>query len=63
MELLEKLDILSSKIDALNDSLKREQGRSALLEAENSQLKDELAALREQRDAVRERIEKLIAKL
>ena len=63
MELLEKLDILSNKIDAMAQSLKKERDRAELLEAENAQLNEELKTLREQRDAVKVRIETLISKL
>lgn len=63
MELLEKLDILSNKIDALMQELKREKDRSSLFEAENVQLKEENSSLRQKNDAVKERIENLIARL
>ncbi|MCD8553844.1 hypothetical protein [Seleniivibrio sp.] len=63
MELLEKLDILSSKIDSLVSELKREKDRCSLFEAENIRLKEENRQLSEQKDAVRERIENLIGRL
>ncbi|MGE4267550.1 MAG: hypothetical protein AB7F25_08945 [Deferribacterales bacterium] len=63
MELLEKLDVLSSKIDSLVSELKREKDRCSLFESENIRLKEENRQLSEQKDAVRERIENLIGRL
>jgi hypothetical protein len=63
MELLEKLDILSNRIDNLVSELKREKDRCSLLESENIRLKDENRLLLEQKDAVKERIENLIGRL
>ena len=63
MELLEKLDILSNKIDGLVSELKRERDRSSLLEAENIQLRQENLSLAEKNETVKERIENLIARL
>lgn len=63
MELLEKLDILSNRIDNLVSELKREKDRSSLLEAENIRLKEDNRLLTEQREAVKERIENLIGRL
>jgi len=63
MELLEKLDILSSKIDNLLQELKKERDRVSLLETENSQLKEDNASLRDKNEAVKQKIENLIARL
>lgn len=63
MELLEKLDILSNRIDNLVSELKREKDRSSLLETENIRLKEDNRLLTEQREAVKERIENLIGRL
>jgi len=63
MELLEKLDILNSKIDDLLNELELEKGKSSRLEIENLELKEENKKLTEQKEAVRERVEKLINKL
>ncbi len=63
MELLEKLDVLSSRIDNLVAELRREKDRCSLLEAENIRLKDDNRQLLEQKEAVRERIENLIGRL
>ncbi|WP_132872714.1 hypothetical protein [Seleniivibrio woodruffii] len=63
MELLEKLDILSNRIDNLVSELKKEKDRSSLLETENIRLKEDNRLLTEQREAVKERIENLIGRL
>ncbi len=63
MELLEKLDILSSKIDNLMHELRKERDKVSLLETENNQLKEENLSLREKNEAVKQRIENLISRL
>lgn len=63
MELLEKLDILSGKLDDLLLRLKKEQDKNAALEGENASLREENRRINEQKEAVRQKVENLLGKL
>lgn len=63
MELLEKLDILSSKLEELLVRLNKEQDKNLNLSHENETLKEENRRLKEQKEAVREKVENLLGRL
>ena len=63
MELLEKLDILSSKLDGLLVRLNEEQENNRNLSQENEELREENRRLTQQNEAVRDRVEKLLDRL
>ena len=54
--MLEKLELLAAKVDALRERLQQ-------LEAENAQLREELAAAEELREAARKQVENILNKL
>ncbi|MEJ5242227.1 MAG: hypothetical protein WHT64_01545 [Desulfomicrobiaceae bacterium] len=54
--MLEKLELLAAKVDALRERLQQ-------LEAENAQLRGELAAAEELREAARKQVENILNKL
>jgi len=63
MELLEKLDILSGKVDELLVRLSEEQDKNARLENENVSLRGENKRISEQNEVVRSKVENLLNKL
>jgi len=54
--MLEKLELLAAKVDGLRERLQQ-------LEAENAQLREELAAAEELREAARKQVENILNKL
>lgn len=63
MELLEKLNVLSEKVDGLLVRLNKEQETNSLLKQENEALKEENRRLNQQNEAVREKVENLLGRL
>lgn len=63
MELLEKLDILSGKVDELLLRLNKEQEENLRLNKENAELRRENRSINEQKDAVKAKVEHLLERL
>ncbi|MGE4498705.1 MAG: cell division protein ZapB [Deferribacterales bacterium] len=63
MELLEKLNILSSKIERLIDDRENLKNENEALRKRASELEAEISALIEERKTVREKVENLLARI
>ncbi len=63
MELLEKLNILSSKIERLIDDRENLKNENEALRKRASELEAEMSALIEERKTVREKVESLLARI